>query len=1557
MSTRYTSATAFLEHASTADVLTYTVPTAGPIDEQAPVPVLNQADHALYSATWFPPYPTAPSGFVLARVIEDAFTLELRWVSFTRPPPPPPPDDDDDGRENPFRELDAHPGTLAPVRFTFPSRLVPTPSLTLATNDDDAPVLEVMALSEAGYVYALAFPLDSLFYGLDDSPAAAGSEWSEEFKVEGLEGRTPVLMHGADEGRIVIACSDGHSLVAEIAQGSDGALIETELRTPSSFSIRSLVPSFSRRDLSSSSSTAAAAAAASPLRLVSGSAHSTASPSQIVSLAVATPSRRALSESAASTFGFGVSRDRKLKVWNLETGACLRSIDLPKPSARSSSSVVLPSPSSQVDNAAAIVPLHPKTQLLLPPTPQPFVKITTVASAAGGSYGAYLTLFVPANAGAAAAFFVYGLALDPATGELSELLPVAERAFGGSGSAAAAARVVDFDVKKMALDGRERWTLWTVSESGGEADLGVCRLSELDADEDDDDDDHEDEDEDEWKFVSRGASTTAEWTAAYFDAEMEAAPSGVTVTEVFLGHVSVPGRYPPASFDYALDVYEDIARAECADRGVCVPRAFELEYESNLVRAAAVVGSGVEVEHSSQTGAALVDVYTKRVKLEWLRFVALLNESRKAALFPTALAVDEPTGLAFVVARDSVSVPVEQAVVESLHAHLDLPALVGPMIAPGSPGSNFVALVGVVARVRSQLSLAARRSFEQAVLDRVRTPFTTDVADVALDLFEQTLEPVLSDSALAEVLAAVRAFDAEPGPTIERFLSDVVLATDPPARRVSIPCLPDAHRWASELGTAVVADVVTTTTQARYDLALAVVLVLVAAWGAAAATSDAAGAEPAIAGVEQTTGCAFAALHAVAALEWTATQVAYPTLDAVERVVHSSSSSSASGGDEVAQQFQALRVVGAEVLPVPTYSLVNALLRIPTYAPRVPAATYAALPAALSDAAQAFVAATGLVVSTPSTIIDATAADVRFAHALVELGQYDQALAFVGQYPTAPGFAYVRARAELARGDARAATTGFERAASGWCAPASAPGGSGGLREILPEDVSSLAKYYVHVVELCVPTPFDETVARFAQLALDALDDDDDNDEAEVDEAVAKDLWTKLFRAWAAVGEYDRAYRAIMDTPFHDTQTQCLAHLISLVCERGASSVLTTRSFAGLEADLERNLAFRARNSDPLATPDYYKVLYAYHVSRGDYRSAGTVMYQQARRIGDKTARGGSFRDLATVQCQSYLAAANALSLVAREHAWVAVVAAAADSDASATKRRKVTYHIPDDEYDPDSGRPLEVRQLADIRREYAVALARLQLSAEFPELERTNFHLEPEAVVALFSQTHQFDHAFTAARTLDVDLSSLFEILAEKCVGLTVHPEGTDDASWVALSPEAATWEEEGGGSVASKAWRLLARHLERHDHAPAYRYRLVVLDRVLATQHGAAQGKLPAFLTEFLVKHRPDALLATLVRFDRLDDAFRYSLETIKNSSIPSSSSSSQEGFGTTLPYSIFDQLVAIPAPSSSSSSSVVGGLSADVLKQRQDELREAVRDRLRRVRTLDDALALKR
>lgn len=49
-------------------------------------------------------------------------------------------------------------------------------------------------------------------------------------------------------------------------------------------------------------------------------------------------------------------------------------------------------------------------------------------------------------------------------------------------------------------------------------------------------------------------------------------------------------------------------------------------------------------------------------------------------------------------------------------------------------------------------------------------------------------------------------------------------------------------------------------------------------------------------------------------------------------------------------------------------------------------------------------------------------------------------------------------------------------------------------------------------------------------------------------------------------------------------------------------------------------------------------------------------MLQQARRIGDLCHRTtNDFRDLATLQCHSYLASINSLSLVEGDQAWVTI--------------------------------------------------------------------------------------------------------------------------------------------------------------------------------------------------------------------------------------------------------------------------------------------------------------
>ncbi|BGP36873.1 hypothetical protein JCM10449v2_000775 [Rhodotorula kratochvilovae] len=1502
---RYTTATAFLEHCSTLDLLSYPVPTAAPIDDSAPPPALAQPDHALYSATWVPRAQddAASTGFVLARVVEDAYALELRWTAFSRSPA----SSAQGSSGNAFADLDAHPGTLPPVRFVFPSRLVPAPAFVVSASTSR---LQVACLTEAGYLYTLSFPLATLFY---DEKHLAGDDWCEEFKVDSLDGRTPVVMHGVDEGRVIVGCEDGFAVSVEIAQGEDGALVETELRSLSSFSMRSLIPSFSTRNFGS------------PVKGGHASAQHPAAPTQLLSLASSSTDNR------ASSVAFGVTRDRKLRIWNLDSGACFRAIDLPKPASSSSALSLAPHGSTDSPHAAA------RTGALLAPAPTPLVKV--VRGTAYTSHASYLALFSPASSAAPAVFVLYGFATDPATGELSELTPLTERVCPPG----AVGALVDFEVQRMDLAGDAKWTLWTCWDEGGESEVRTIGLSELEGQAAMDG-----ADGDEWVAVDRGATAkTAAWTAAYFDDLLRDSPIGVA--ETFLQHVACPGRYPPATLDYALEMYEEVVAGERSAAGHDLPEAFAAEYATPIEHAAVVVGSTVTLEQSPQTGAFLHDEYNKQLKLEWLRFVAFLNESRAAALFPTCLVVDEQRGIAAVIGRDAIAVPVVREAVQTLQSMspADLLAAAGadePLFElPAAISTDrtlradVLPLLAVIRDLQRRLSTNDQRTLERTLREKLASPLLADLEDTALELFEQTLEPALSDAAVRQVAAELGGLESAER-AVETFLRLLTTEQLPPVTATGA----DAHAT-TDVSNALLADALASSIEARYDLAKGLVALLLVVWAAEDGESVEAdvGVTPApqdrlFARLDQTTSAAFAALHALGALAWLAAEVAAPSVEALALVQKELAAQHAGAGDEaILARFGELHVheraarnahLAAEILPVPTHGLLSALLRVPGLAPSILPASRSSLPVALAYAAAGTSAALGVLDAAGAGTIAASPAATVLGLRLQQLALPLQAAQWVDVWPRTAGMSYVRGRAALDVLAGEEALLAFEAAASGLYGAdlvgeedAEEDDALEALQLVLPREVgTSLAPFYIHAVALFVPTPFDGAIARFAQLALDALAQEG----GATDEVVDKDLWTKLFRSYAALAQYDKAYEVVMSVPYHETQMTCLAHLISVVCENGAAALLTSFSFSGLEAELERNLSFRARNSDPLAYPNYYKVLYAYHVAKGDFRSAGTVMFQQGRRLGEMSARQGSFRELATLQCQSYLAATNALALVAKEHAWIAVVAG--DEGERGTKRRKLAQHIPEEEYDPAvASRPLEVLELPDIRKEYCLALSRLQLAGEFPELERTSFHLDPEAVVALFSQLGSFDQAFQAGRILDVDLSSLVEAITERCVTLTLNANGVDDAAWILQSDEAATWE----GTLPSKAWRLLERHLARHDNPITFRYRLIALERTLATNRG---GKAPAFLTDFLLRQDLPALLRMLIKYDRLDEAFRFSLEALKSAAAVTTTN-----WTTSSPYSLFDQLLAVPAGDTAS-------LSDDVLKERQKELREALQVR---------------
>ena len=897
--------------------------------------------------------------------------------------------------------------------------------------------------------------------------------------------------------------------------------------------MRSLIPSFSTRHL------------ASPTKGSFQAASSVAAPSQVLSLA--TCALHGAREPV--TLAFGVSRDRKLRIWRLETGGCLRVTDLPQYEVASTSALAL-TLASHTDS-----PHAGHNAALIGPTPFPLVKI--IAGSDTSPYRYYLALFSPATSSAPSAFFLYGMATDASTGELKELDPVVTRAC----PLRVANSLVDFDVVRMDVSGEARWTLWACWDNAGEMDIRTVDVSELDGLTAEDGGE-------EWSIVERGLSSrTSAWTAAYFDEQLR--DSADAVADIFFEHISRPGRYPASTLDFALVEYQNLVAAEVAEAGAILPEQFELEYPSPLDRAAAIVGSTVVLEQDADTGALLHDQYYHRLKLEWLRFVALLNESRAAALYPTCLAIDEQRGIAAVIGRDSVSVPIVREAVQILHdcsgptvlalqsdadSAIDLPPSLG---ATNTLHTDILPLLAVIRAVESRLTAAGKRALEHTLVTRLSEVPTVDIGTSALEIFETCLEASLGESA-SELVAQLSTLESAER-AVDAFL--LLLTSE---QLPAVAANPEDGEEATELANAVLSDAFSAGVEARYELAKGLATVLLLVWaednGTGSSSGESTGGsmmlqDPILPHLAQSTAAAFNTLHTLAAVKWMTALLVTPSVDTVESLAGALRQRAEEDG--FLHRLEGLRMQEssksglADTSPVPTYGLVNTLLRLSDYARLLLPASRSALSVSLAYAFSGMFRSFGLLPlpaarePVPSTSVSL------LALRLQQLALNSEALEWASMWPASAGLQFVQARAHLELGSAEEAQGAFDRAASGFCksprfkgphdesrgsdsfdsAAFPDPAEQAALQAVLPAEArTSLAAYYAHVLSHFAPTPFDKSIAHFAQLALDAFERENLDDVQ-----TENDLWIKLFRSRVMLSDYAKAYEVVMAIPDPET--------------------------------------------------------------------------------------------------------------------------------------------------------------------------------------------------------------------------------------------------------------------------------------------------------------------------------------------------------------------------------------------------------------------------------------
>ncbi|WFD19378.1 hypothetical protein MCAP1_001608 [Malassezia caprae] len=506
------------------------------------------------------------------------------------------------------------------------------------------------------------------------------------------------------------------------------------------------------------------------------------------------------------------------------------------------------------------------------------------------------------------------------------------------------------------------------------------------------------------------------------------------------------------------------------------------------------------------------------------------------------------------------------------------------------------------------------------------------------------------------------------------------------------------------------------------------------------------------------------------------------------------------------------------------------------------------------------------------------------------------------------------AQAEARLGHAHAAWDGWAAAAA-----AVGPPSDGVLESMLPaavtaSQVPATRRFYYWRGAAASVEAVDVAYRCYGQ-ALQALEDG-----AQVSESDAREVWTQTVRAQLALHMYEAASASVLAMPFEELRVASLTALVTALCEASEVGTLLRLDLLEWQPHVERTLSFQARHAAPLAHPPYFHVLYAYHMSRGDYKSAAASMYQHAHRLRAlATSDEAAAREGAVRQAQSFLAAINALALLPPAHAWFADAPADGETEgaraAGAPPPARALKGVVT-QYLPRRAPSLAVVQLADVRREYHALLLRLELMRTYPELAHPSTPWRAEDAMHLFVVNDDIDAAWAAAQQLSLPLDSVVDVLAQKCMALErahrarVEQRATDgdavaealvaqrwddeeaaepEAAFLQRSARAVSWP----GRAHERAWRYLLLHLDMAAPADALRYRRIVAERLVAAD---AWDLAPASFTAWFHTHAPDVLLRVWMRAGALEAALGLCLDVLAARAPP-----------VCVPYTLMDSVLA--------------------------------------------------
>ena len=446
---------------------------------------------------------------------------------------------------------------------------------------------------------------------------------------------------------------------------------------------------------------------------------------------------------------------------------------------------------------------------LLPSFPRNLIRV--VYATGDPDFIAYMIVFSPHGGGT---FHIYGIS-DQGRDMVSEPKHIGQQS---PPAGFLADQLRDFQIALVdprKLTNQEgTWTLWTLWEHDGKTIIAYSELAQAGSTGDP-------------PWILAPGTAQPEASLDYFEDLLQS--SGARgVSDVFSEYICYPRRYSPSTLEHAADRYTTALLNQPGDRSDALTR----QYSSISQRICSIVGAHVSLEYSEDTGAPLYDKLARRLMSEWVRFVAMCNESKSSSEYPLNLIACTSRNMIFGMTRNSIIIPVVQDTASVLRAlSTATPEILDEFQLQSEMNVNFTfPLLGVVGP--DLLSLARISSdffalfpseialvLETRLLEFVCEPYSVTVRDLCEEL-EPLHSECIEESDHHLLLAKLDSL-SRTGAAMKSFLRVMVTEQVLPGLEDPSADLP------TDLAIAILTESLTVAIEARYQLTLQLVILLI----------------------------------------------------------------------------------------------------------------------------------------------------------------------------------------------------------------------------------------------------------------------------------------------------------------------------------------------------------------------------------------------------------------------------------------------------------------------------------------------------------------------------------------------------------------------------------------------------------------------------------------------------------------------------------------------------------------------------------------------------------